>query len=88
MAKSTRRQDEVNPVFLLAIQADKMSLAVLSARDFLCPAVLKVIFSLWAYYNRPFARWHYFATKSRILQGFAFLCKHLNLTGMTKFKLI
>ena len=25
--------------------------------------------------NRPFARWHHFTSTTRILQGFAFLCK-------------
>ena len=41
--------------------------------------------------NRPFVRWRHVTTTSRILQGFAFLCKlrlffYLNLTGITKFK--
>ena len=31
---------------------------------------------------RPFARWHHFTTKTRILQGFAFLCK----LGLLLFK--
>ena len=40
--------------------------------------------------NRPFARWHHFTTTTRILQGFAFLCKVGRLSfkppGITKFK--
>ena len=41
-------------------------------------------------FNRPFARWHQFTTTTRILPGFAFLCKLrlllLNPNGITKFK--
>ena len=32
--------------------------------------------------NRPFARWHHFTSTTRILQGFAFLCK----LGLSLFK--
>ena len=47
-------------------------------------------------FNRPFALWHHFTTTTRILQGFAFLCKlgrllfkphwdyNLNMKGKTK----
>ena len=47
-------------------------------------------FKHWCHRNRPLARWCPVATTTRILQGFAFLCKlgllYLNLTGITKFK--
>ena len=84
MVEPTSRQGEANPVFWLATQAGKMSLSSLLGISCALPS-WKSIFLFSAYYKRPFAWWRYFTTKTRILQGFAFLCKYLNLAGMTKF---
>ena len=52
----------------------------------LCLSCLLTRFAALNRRNRPFARWRHFTTTTRILHGFAFLCKHLNLAEITKYK--